>query len=45
MAVTFRKATHEDIELLVRLRPDYMAEDWGEVGNDTTEGLRHFSFT
>lgn len=39
MAVTYRKATHEDIESLVRLRLDYMAEDRGELDSDTTEAI------
>lgn len=31
MAVTYRKATQKDIELLIRLRLDYLTEDRGNL--------------
>jgi len=39
MAITYRKATHKDIELLKKLRREYLREDRGELSKDETEAI------
>jgi GNAT superfamily N-acetyltransferase len=39
MAVTYRKATQKDIELLIRLRLDYLTEDRGKLAKDETDTI------
>lgn len=39
MAITYRKATHKDIEILIKLRLEYLTEDRGELSKDETEAV------
>lgn len=39
MAVTYRKATHKDIDVLIKLRLAYLTEDRGELSKDEAEAI------
>lgn len=39
MDITYRKASHKDIDALIKLRHDYLAEDRGELSKDETEAV------
>lgn len=39
MDITYRKASHKDIDTLIKLRLDYLTEDRGALGKEETEAL------
>lgn len=39
MAIAYRKATYKDIEILIKLRLEYLTEDRGELSKDETEAV------
>lgn len=39
MNITYRKATHKDIDTLIKLRLDYLTADRGELSKEETEAV------